>query len=299
MRTPIQVLMLLASAATGAAQVAVAPRPDATFFVSSTGVYEDNFGHDRTGQRAYGGIIAAGLGIRDRSSRPRLEMSYEVALHRYNVTTPWDRVSHLGEAAITVRPARWLEWESSGDVSIRGSSDDRDLSDNYQVSQGLAFRIAPTIRLNLEGAWRLRRYHDGSGRDGNSRNLEAEFKRRALGAGWMTLGGKYEINRADSPRYRYHRMTYAFGLATASEAINRLDLELKYRVQQYEHRRIELGGRTPRRRDYRLAPSISYTHRFTSNLEVGLGYEYEHRSSNDVSKGYDAHRVSLKVLRRW
>lgn len=299
MKTPVLLLTLLGAAGTADAQIVAAPGPDVTFFVSSTGAYESNLDHDRAGHQAYGGIMAAGLGFRDRASRPRFALSYEVALHRYNVASRWDRVSHLGEAAVTLRPARWLALETAGEVSILGSADDRDLSDNYQASQGLTFRLARSIRLDLEGAWRLRRYHDGSGRDGNSRYLEAELRQRVLGDGWMTLSGKYEINRADSLRYRYRRMTYALGVATASEAASRLALELKYRVQRYDHRRIELDGRTPRRRDYRLTPSVAVTHRLATNLDVGVGYEYENRSSNDASKDYDAHQVTLTVIRRW
>jgi hypothetical protein len=226
-------------------------------------------------------------------------VNYQVALHRYSVPSQWDRVSHQGDMTLTIRPARWLAWQSAGEISIRGSADDRDLSDVYQAGQAISLRLARGSEVDLGASWRLRRYGDGAGRDATNRYVEAEFKQRMQRFGRMTMGARYETNRADSTRYRYHRLTYSLGFSTPSEAPNSVEFGLKYRDQRYDSRRVEVDGRHPRRRDYRLTPSIGYTRRLGQSLEVALGYEYEVRSSNDASKEYSAHQVGLSVTRRW
>lgn len=292
-------LLLLASPAAIGGQAA-ASGAAVKFYLRTAGVFDSNLDHESEGQRAYGGMAALGLSAQDRHDRPTFEVTYELAAHRYSAPTRLQRLSQHGVFGLNLRPTRWLTLRSAAEAGLRGSSEDRDLSNEYSVDQRAELRLARGTALRLTGAWRLRQYPDSQdvGRDATGRYARAELRQRLRGGGRLSLGAKLELNDAERSRYDYDRTTWSAEVETAPDRVAQMALELKFRDQRYRSRRVGGGNRQERRHDWRLQPSIAGTVRPWRTFDVTLGYGFETRRSNDASKAYTSHLVSL-VLTRW
>jgi hypothetical protein len=276
-----------------------APPLDAELLVRTGGVWESNLDHELHPRPAYGGFAALGLEVRDDAARPTVSLDYEVALHRYTVPTRWDRTSQRGGVELALRLGGHWVWRLDGGLSLQGSSDDRDLGNEYRGATGLAAKPAPGLTIELGGALRFKRYPDDSSRNATNRYAEVELKQRVGGGVRLAMGGRLEANAARSARNSYRRATWAFGLRLRPGAADAIEAQLKLRQQRYPARRVEVNGRQVQRRDTRLNPVLAWTHRLRENLEVSLSYEFEARRSNDPDKGFEAHALSLVLTRRW
>ena len=70
-------------------------------------------------------------------------------------------------------------------------------------------------------------------------------------------------------------------------------LDLHYRSQRYDKRPVSIGTiRTPRH-DHRWQPSLELVHPVTRDVSLVFNYDFEYRTSNDPSKGYRDHTVSV------
>lgn len=299
MRPALLALMLCASRLSAQAPTDKAAG-EVALYLRTAGLYDSNLDHDPVARSAYGGILAAGFTARDRAVRPRIEVAYEVAAHRYSVPSRLERVSHHGEVAFIARPARALAFSTEAEVSLRGSSEDRDVGNEFTGSEQLELRFSRAVAVRLTGAYRLRQYPDlqDAGRDANNRYAEVELRHRFGSGARVTVGGKVERNAADLARYRYDRTTWAFEFETAPAGRAQLALGLTYRNQRYPERLVDVGAREVPRRDRRVEPEAAITVRPWRSLDVTLGYSLELRRSNDPDKSYDAHVVSL-ILTRW
>lgn len=287
--------LLLAAAGTTSAQ----DRAPVRFRISTSALYESNLEHAALPRAAYGGVAALGVCMQDRDRRPRITLDVETALHRYSTATRFERASLAAEGGLSLGVANWLTWETELSVSLRGSSEDRDLNNQFQARERLELRLARGTALRLTGSARLKRYPErgAAGRNATNRYAEAEFLQRLQGGGRLAIGARLEANAAAAARYRYDRITWGLELESAPGRWQQLELDLAYRVQRYTTRRVE--DRSVLRRDYRLNPAVRWTIRPWSTAEVTLAYDYENRTSNDPDEAYEAHRLSLGVTRWW
>jgi hypothetical protein len=53
------------------------------------------------------------------------------------------------------------------------------------------------------------------------------------------------------------------------------------------------------RQDRRWAAGAAWLHRFRDDLAVELGYKYEHRTSNEPGKGFEAHQAAVSFSYRF
>lgn len=266
-----------------------------SFFVSSTGVYESNIDHDENPISDYGAVFGVGTHF----ETDTVEIEYEVASHNYQNTDRWDRVSHSLTSSYEQKITRKLSMEAVGELALRGSSEDRELGDQYVFEPRLHYRFSPSNRLRLYGAYRLRRYDENPERDATNRYVGLELRQR-LGKASLDVGYRTEQNHAEGPRFTYDRQTYSAQLSTPLVGgLHRLGLEVRYRPQQYANRFV--SDRHPEeglRRDRRWVFSLGGSFALGRHLELLPGYKFETRSSNDASKKFGAHAVYLG-LRYW
>jgi len=267
--------------------------------VSTAALYESNLDHSATPRGAYGGVAALGIRLQDRARRPRLTIDAETALHRYSAATRFDRASATVEGDLALDLVRGFTWATAVSASLRGSSEDRDLNNQYRVRERLELRLAEGTSVRLTGSVRLKRYPEpgASGRNATNRYAEAELVQRLQAGGRITLGARLEANAATAARYRYDRVTWGLALESAPGRWQQVEFGLAYRVQRYTDRPVE--GRTQLRRDYRVNPELRWTLRPWASTEVTLAYDFENRTSNDPEESYDAHRLSLGVTQWW
>jgi hypothetical protein len=265
-----------------------------SFFVSATGVYDSNINHDEQPVRDYGSIFGVGT----RFETDAVEIEYELASHRYRNTNHWDRISHNLTSSYQQKFSRKFSIEAFGEIALKGSSEDRELGDQYIFEPRLHYRISPSSRLRLYAAYRLRRYDVNPQRDANNQFAGLEL-RKHLGRAIFDLGYRWEKNRAAGPRYTYDRQTYSAQFYTPfAGGLHRLGMELRYRPQQYSHRFVDNHAANGLRRDARWIYSLNSSFSLGRSLELLPEYRFERRSSNDPGKKFDAH-VAYLGLRYW
>lgn len=279
------------------AQVA-GPSRFTPFTLAST-IFDTNINHNEEGLDSYGMMVGAGLRFLDNPLKPSLELQYQAGFHRYANTDQWDRLSHFVRAAWERRLSRRVAFEAVGEGSIKGSTEDRELSNQLSFSPRLEYRITPVWRVRAFGAWRLKRYPDSADRNAVNRYGGLELAVRRRGVRW-SAGGRYEVNAAESSRQRYLRWTWFGDLSVPVRTWDRLELEMRYRRQRYPFRLVDVkGGPDIPRYDVRVEPEVTWVHVLDQDLEARIGYAFSGRDSNDARRDYRSHQVMASLLRRW
>ena len=148
--------------------------------VLSAGVYDSNIGRDEEDIVASNGFVyGAGIKLQPTRERPRYTATYEVAQHAYTRNDEFDRVSHHFNAVYSHSFSEDFLLETIADVGIRGSSEDRDVGNQYVFLPRLNYRVSSSQRLRLYGAYRVRRYDQDSDRNANNRYVGIEFQDEA------------------------------------------------------------------------------------------------------------------------
>lgn len=314
MRTPtstLTILILLATASTVGAQSPLpqAPHPPATPaepqkkrvepYVSVTSVLDTNIDHDKRDANAIGGIIGAGIRYLNNPVDPTFELNGEIAGHSYSNSSRWDRFSQKLLAAWEHDlPGRW-SFDATGEVSLKGSTEDREISNQYVVSPRLAFRISPQTRVRVYSALRARRYADDPDRNAFNRYVGVEFTERASADRRWDADVRYEVNGTESPRQYYVRWTFGTTYSFLLSDADRVEVEMRVRMQRYPFRLVDVDDTDVQRRDHRWIPKISWTRPLKSGFDVRAGYTLETRTSNDPSREFTAHLVTMTLVRYW
>src|ERR1051325_10557962 len=109
--------------------------------MSLASVFDTNITHDEQQVSAFGLVPSFGFHFRDNPERPSLEVDYEVAVHRYNNTDEFDRVSHNLTAEYRKQLVKRLYAKTTTEISLKGSSEDREINNNYIVEEQLQYRL--------------------------------------------------------------------------------------------------------------------------------------------------------------
>lgn len=278
------------------------PQPEPRRFepyVSVSSVFDTNIDHNRDDTDSLGGLLGLGLRYRNNVEDRAVEITGEVAGHSYTNSSRWDRFSQKLIATYDHDlPGRW-SFDTTGEISLKGSSEDRELSDQYVLEPRLGFRISPQTRVRVYGAVRARRYDDNVDRNAFNRYVGVEFTERPAENRRWDVGLRYEVNETRGPRNHYVRWTLGTGYSFVVPADNRLDVEVRYRMQRYPFRTIEVEEDDVPRRDHRWIPRITWTRPLGGRLDLRGVYTYETRTSNDPDREFAAHLFSLGVVRRW
>ncbi|MEP6471621.1 MAG: hypothetical protein ABJC28_06360 [Acidobacteriota bacterium] len=281
------------SSSPNVSEAAVTFPPPFSFFVKAGGVYDSNIDQSDKPIRDWGTVYGVGT----RFETDAFQVEYEVASHSYVNTDRWDRVSHDLTSSYEQKFSKKLSIETVGEIALKGSSEDRELGDQYILQPRIHYRISPSSRLRLYGAYRLRRYEENPDRDALNRYVGLELRQR-LARATVEFGYRWENNQADNPRFTYDRQTYSAQFSTPLYGgLHRLAAEVRYRPQQYQHRFIDHAN-TTLRRDARWIFSLDAAFALGRHLELVSGYTYENRSSNDPDKKYNAHIAGVG-LRYW
>ena len=263
-------------------------------------VYDSNIDHEADPRADYGLVFMGGAGWQNRLSKPSLTFRYEAALHRYHASPKWDRLSHQLEGAFEKRIARRWTSGTRAEISIKGSSEDRELSNQYGILQQLDFRIVRGLELRGFGLARLKRYPaPDEGRD--STNAYAGLALRArLGGARLEMASRYETNAARDEVRDYSRWVHGVELDTPLGNSDALDLGVKLYDQLYPNREVGDGPAEGNpRQDRRWVYGAAWLHRFRDDLAVELGYKYEYRASNEPGKGFVAHQAAVSFVYRF
>ncbi|MFQ5530805.1 MAG: hypothetical protein ACE5FP_10735, partial [Gemmatimonadota bacterium] len=263
--------------------------------VSNT--YSSNIDHDADDVQSFGLVPSLQLRFQDHPTDAVLTIDYTAARHAYTNTERWDRVSHAGRVELAPELDGLVRLSTTAEASLRGSSEDRDLSDQYRITQEVEFRLTPNNRLQTYGAARWKRSSEDDRLDSFKPHVGLRLDNRLSGERRWEFGARYERNEATTPDRDYARWTfdteYRFpALGTRSE----IRLGFTYRKKDYDRRLVEVDDGDVLRSDRRYIADIAWTHWFGPAVGIELGYEFESRDSNDPDKIFDAHEVGFSLV---
>jgi len=270
------------------------------FYVTMSSVFDSNINRDEDKIKSFGGVGGAGIYYRNHAEKPTFEFNYEVGQHRFSGTDRWNRTSHKFLASHERELSRRFTTETVGEISLKGSTEDRDLTDSYNAEQALEYRITRRHRLNLSGVFRHRRYGDDPGRNAINLYAEGGYEHRLGGNRSWEVSYRYETNNARNARNDYIRRTYAAEFTTPLTRRGRLQVEARYRPRSYISRLVEVDDdREELRRDRTWVFGAEWRRPVSRGLELGLLYRFETRSSNDPDRNYKAHLTGMTLTYRW
>ncbi|MGH9882016.1 MAG: hypothetical protein ACRD6N_11325, partial [Pyrinomonadaceae bacterium] len=210
------------------------------FYASMSTVFDSNIDHDQEHVRSFGLVPSLGVHFQNSLEKPAFQFDYETAFHSYTNTNRWDRVSHRVRASYERRFGRRFLSETTGEMSRKGSSEDRELNNQYVIGQELEFRATRNHRFKLFGAYRIKRSPEDAGRNAIDPYIGGSFEQRFGLNRSLQVSYRYDKNRSWSHQNRYIRWTYGAEFQTPflrRDAI--LTIEAKYRPQLYA-RTIEI-----------------------------------------------------------
>jgi hypothetical protein len=264
--------------------------------MSLASVFDTNITHDEQQVSAFGLVPSLGFHFRDNAERPSLEVDYEVGLHRYTNTDEFNRVSQSFTTVYRKQLAKRLYAKSTAEVSLKGSSEDRDVNNNYVVEQQLQYRLPSNTRVAGFAAYRMKRYPL---LDADSNAIDsyagAKIEQRLRGDRRLELTYRYDRNRAWDPRNNYFRRTYSLEFETPLSLQRRdtLSAEFRYSPRTYETRLTKVNGVRVPRHDDRWVFDVIYQRLIRPNMVLAFEYEFETRNSNDPDKRFTSNAFGL------
>jgi len=264
--------------------------------MSLASVFDTNITHDERQVGSFGLVPSFGFHFRDNAERPSFEADYEVALHRYTNTDEFDRLSHNLTAVYRRQVAKRFYSKTTTEMSLKGSSEDRDINNNYILEQQLQYRLPFNTRVAGFAAYRLKRYplveQDSNAIDSY---VGAKVEQRLSGERRVELTYRYDHNRAWDPRNNYIRRTYTLEFETPLSLRRRdsLGAEFRYSPRDYQNRTTRVNGVRVPRHDDRWVFDVTYTRLLHPDLSMVVFYQYEKRNSNDIDKRFTSNVFGL------
>jgi hypothetical protein len=270
-------------------------------FARLSTVFDSNVEHDERRLRSFGFVPSLGFHFQDDAERPSFEAKYEVGFHRYTRTDSFDRVSQYFTAAYRKRLPGRFSSRTTAEVSLKGSSEDRDVNNQYSLEQQFQYRLGPAVRLSAFAAYRLKRYPlIDVGKNAIDPYVGGRLQQELKGGREWQLTYRYDKNRSQDPKDRYVRRTYEAQFSTPLFRTRRdlLTVEARYSPRLYARQIKVEGGRAPRM-DRRWVFEAEYERPLARDVRLGLDYRYETRDSNDPDKRFDAHVLGLSFDFDW
>lgn len=285
-------------AATKATKPAAPWNPLSVSF-SITSVYDTNIDRLLVDTGAYGLVVGLSGRYQSGRSHPGIAATYTIAKHSYTKGDVWNRVSHDLNLVTTRAISPQLTFETIGEIALKGSSEDRDISDQYIFLPRLSYRPRASQRIRLYGAYRERRYDVTPSFNAANRYAGLDLRQNIGKSGQWETGYRFETNSARDEKRSYTRRTYSTQYTTQFSRRDQALAELKYRTQRYDKRPVKVDSVSVPRMDHRFQPSFTVTHRFNERVGLELSYDYEKRTSNDSRRGYRDHLLALSSRYSW
>jgi hypothetical protein len=271
-----------------------------TLEASVTTLYDSNIEHEAGGISSYGFIGGASATYRFRSTSPRAQLFYGVALHSYAHTDRWDRVSQAARAIFAL-PRGPLTLGLTAEALLKGSSEDRQVGNQFALLPSIELRPSASTRLRTVGAYRRRYYEDTPDLDAENYYVDVDG-RAELGDAQLEAGARFERNNPELLRNRFERETYNVRLTMAATARDEILFDLKNTRVLYPERLVELDDKEDNeapRRDRKWTPRVSWLRDWGGGLQTELEYELETRDSNDPDKDYRGNLLTLTTRLIW
>jgi hypothetical protein len=261
--------------------------------------FDTNINHDPKGVSSVGLVPSLSVHFQNSVEKPSLEIEYEIAAHNYTNSKEWDRVSQ--NLVVSYRKHLFGRWSTrtESEITLKGSSEDRELNNQYVLRQQLEYRFNENSRLQLVGAYRVKRDPLDSGSNAIDPYAGARFIQRLAGDRRLALSYRYDKNRSWDPKNRYIRWAYETEFSTpVFDRRNRLSFDLTYKPRLYG-RTVRVDGKRLPRRDDRWIFETQFERVLRSDLLMVFVYRFERRASNDPDKYFRSNQAGFALTYRW
>jgi len=261
--------------------------------------FDTNIDHEPQGVSSVGLIPSLGVHFQNSVEKPSFELDYEVAAHNYTNSEEWDRVSH--SLVMSYRKHLFGGWSTrtESEITLKGSSEDRELNNQYGLRQMLEYRIADNSRLQLAAAYRIKRDPIESGNNAIDPYVGARFIQKLAGERRLALSYRYDKNRSWDPRNRYIRWAYEAEFVTPIlDRRTQLSFDFTYKPRLYA-RTVRVDGERVPRRDGRWIFETQFERVLRPDLRLVVMYRFERRDSNDPDKDFISNQAGFALTYRW
>jgi len=259
--------------------------------------FDSNIDHNEDDLDSFGMVPAMMAQLRSNRIKPVALLNYHVARHNYSGTDRWDRFSHLLVGVLRQDQEGSFRTETRGEISVAGTSEDRDLSNQYQVAQNLEYRFTDDYRLHVYGTLRWKRF-DVISRNEFKPNVGLEFEQKLDNDAELKFEVRWETKIIDNRDSRYKRWTFALDYEVPVSATSELEVFVENRRKLYEFDEIEIEDEDYLRRDFQWKFGVAWTKQLTDRLRFKTDYMFERRDSNNPEKLFDAHLFDVSVYFR-
>jgi hypothetical protein len=258
-------------------------------------VYESNIDHDDSPTDSYGLVTRLRAFIQRPGHQSALRLDYEGAFLSYSKTDKWDRVTHKVGATYERDIRGNLTVAALAELESNASTEDREFANQYTLNPQVEYEPVDPLRLNLYGAYRLKRFGESRGNDETHLSSGIEIRVRPSQASAWEFEYRYENSNSRSLSRRYTRQRFRGRLEVSADSHNVLKLEVEYRPRRFTDRWVEVSDTEVRREDERWIPAVSWVYKLPSGHQFELGWEFQMRTSNDPDKVFDAHQAKFII----
>jgi hypothetical protein len=274
----------------------------AWLFVSLGSVFDSNVEHDERGINSFGLLPSVGFHFQDDAEKPSFETEYEAGLHRYTGTDEFDRFSHYLTTSYRRQLSSRFSARTTGEISLKGSSEDRDVNNQYSLEQQLQFRLNSSSRLSAFAAYRIKRYPlVDVEKNAIDPYVGGKFQRKLSGGRELQFSYRYDKNRSRGEKDFYVRRTFEAQYSTPlfRGKQDLLTVEARYSPRRYARLVKDINGVRVPRMDRRWVLEAGYERPLKDSVQLGLKYQFEKRNSNDPDKPFDAHLFGVTFGFKW
>ncbi|HEX8163424.1 MAG TPA: hypothetical protein VF538_16250 [Pyrinomonadaceae bacterium] len=264
--------------------------------------FDTNILHDEQGVKSFGFVPSVGFHFQDDAEKPSFTTEYEAGLHRYTGTNEFDRLSQYFSAEYRRQLFGRLSARTTGEVSLKGSSEDRDVNNQYSLEQQLQMRLGPSSRVSAFAAYRVKRYPlVDVEKNAIDPYVGGKFQQKLRGGRELGFTYRYDRNHSQGEKDFYVRRTFEAEYSTPlfRGKHDLLTVEARYSPRRYARLVKTLDGTRAPRLDRRWVLEAGYERPLKENVQLGLKYQFEKRVSNDPDKPFNAHLFGVSVRFKW
>jgi hypothetical protein len=262
------------------------------------GTFDSNFDKEPIGTKSFGVIPSLDFGYQLQSNRQRIQLQYTIGVPKYSKFTEYNRRGQYFRGAYRYDLGNGFTTETEGEAILKGANEDRELNNQFIITQKLNYKVTKKDKVSIYGAYRLKT--GSTDPNSNAKNPQVGFKyTRQITKKFDAYGGfKYDHNLANGERQRYIRRTFSTGFDYTPTKRDTVSFEARYAPRLYG-RLIEVDGLDVPRSDKKTTFDINWRHECKSNFGMENNYTYEKRDSNDLGKKYRNHQVVVSLFYRW
>ncbi len=271
-----------------------------TWYIKASlfGTFDSNFDKEPIGTRSFGVIPSLDFGYQLQSSKQRIQLQYIIGVPKYSNFARYSRRGQYFRAAYRYNLGNGFTTETEAEAVFKGANEDRELNNQFIITQKLNYKISKNDKVSVYGAYRIKTASEDPNTNAKNPQVGFKYTRQLTKKLEAFAGFRYDNNIASGERQKYIRRTFSTGFDYAPTKRDTVSFEARYAPRLYG-RLIDVDGLEVPRSDKKTTFDVNWRHECKSNFGLENNYSYEKRNSNDPDKKYRNHQVVVSLFYRW